>query len=117
MNLERCKRYYQLFDDGAATSAITLGTSYNTTTVYTVVPLHPEMRTQPSIDQVTGTNYYDYLSNGSSHNFDSFGGSTGNSTNKFMRLNTSPDISTTAGYSGWIKSLSSSAYLAFDAEL
>jgi len=117
VNLQRCKRYYQLFDDGDATSAITLGTSYNSTTVYTVIPLHPEMRTQPSIDQVTGTNYYDYLSNGSSHNFDSFGGSTGNSTNKFMRLNTSPNISTTAGHSGWIKSLSSSAYLAFDSEL
>jgi len=54
-----------------------------------------------------------------SRTFDSFAGSTGNSTNKFMRINNADDLSTntTAGQSGWIKTDNTSAYLAFDAEL
>nr|BAR33703.1 putative carbohydrate binding domain containing protein [uncultured Mediterranean phage uvMED] len=119
VNLQRCKRYYQLFDDGDATSIITIGTSYATTTAYAVISLHPEMRTQPSIDQDTGTDYFAYLNAGNQRNFDSFAMSTGNSTNKFVRINNLPDLSTntTSGQSGWLKSNNTSAFLAFDAEL
>jgi hypothetical protein len=119
VNLERCKRYYQLLDGGDATSAISVAASYSTTTAYSVLSLNPEMRTQPSIDQVTGTDYYSYLNAGNTRTFDSFAGSTGNSTNKFMRINNADDLSTntTAGQSGWIKTDNTSAFLAFDAEL
>jgi hypothetical protein len=119
VNLERCKRYYQLLDGGDATSAISVAASYSTTTAYSILSLNPEMRTQPSIDQVTGTDYFAYLNAGNTRTFDSFAGSTGNSTNKFMRINNADDLSTntTAGQSGWIKTDNTSAYLAFDAEL
>ena len=117
VNLQRCKRYYQLLDDGDATSAITNAISYNTTSAYAIIPLHPEMRALPSIDQVTGVDYFNYLNVGSGKPFNSFSGSTGNSTNKFMRINNAENITITSGTSGWIKTNNTSAFLAFDAEL
>jgi hypothetical protein len=119
VNLERCKRYYQLLHPLNDASAISVAASYTTTTAYSVLSLNPEMRTQPSIDQVTGTDYFVYLNAGNSRTFDSFAMSTGNSTSKFMRINNSDDLSTntTAGQSGWIQTNSTSAFLAFDAEL
>ena len=119
VNLERCKRYYQLLHPLSDASAISVAASYSTTTAYSVLSLNPEMRTQPSIDQVTGTDYFVYLNAGSSRTFDSFAMSTGNSTSKFVRINNADDVSTntTAGQSGWIQTNSTSAFLALDAEL
>jgi hypothetical protein len=52
MNLNRCLRYYHLIDDGDNTSGFAMASSYSAATAYAVIPLNPEMRTAPSIDQV-----------------------------------------------------------------
>ena len=117
VNLNRCLRYYHLIDDGDGTSGFAMASSYTTSTVYAVIPLNPEMRTQPSIDQVSGSNYYNYLNNGNGKTFDSFAINTGNSTNKFARINNADTVSVTAGTSGWFKTAIADAFIAFDAEL
>jgi hypothetical protein len=117
VNLQRCLRYYHLLDDGDNTSGIAMATSYTATTAYAVVPLNPEMRTTPSIDQVAGTSYYAYLNEGTGKTFDSFTTSASSATNKFVRINNVDTISTTTGTSGWFKTDNTSAYFAFDAEL
>ena len=117
VNLQRCLRYYHLVDDGDNTSGIGVATSYTATTAYLIFPLNPEMRTTPSIDQVSGTNYYNYLNEATGKTFDSFAISASNSTNKFARINNLQNITITAGTSGWFKTNETDAYIAFDAEL
>ena len=75
------------------------------------------MRVVPSLDQVSGTNYYSLLSNNTGFNFDDFTLSNGNSTNKFVRLNNTQNFSATANGSGWFKTVNTDAYVALDAEL
>ena len=117
INLQRCQRYYHLIDDGDITSGIGVATSYTATTAYLIASLNPEMRTTPSIDQVSGTSYYNYLNEATGKTFNSFSLSATNSTNKFVRINNAENISITAGTSGWFKTNDTSAYIAFDAEL
>ena len=117
INLQRCQRYYHLIDDGDNTSGIGVATSYTATTAYLIASLNPEMRTTPSIDQVSGTSYYNYLNEATGKTFNSFSLSATNSTNKFVRINNAENISITAGTSGWFKTNDTSAYIAFDAEL
>jgi hypothetical protein len=117
VNLRRCQRYYHLIDDGDITSGIGVATSYTATTAYLIASLNPEMRTTPSIDQVSGTSYYNYLNESTGKTFNSFSLSATNSTNKFVRINNAENISITAGTSGWFKTNDTSAYIAFDAEL
>ena len=117
INLQRCQRYYHLIDDGDNTSGIGVATSYTVTTAYLITSLNPEMRTTPSIDQVSGTSYYNYLNEATGKTFNSFSLSATNSTNKFVRINNAENITITAGTSGWFKTNDTSAYIAFDAEL
>jgi hypothetical protein len=117
VNLQRCLRYYHLIDDGDNTSGIGVATSYTVTTAYLIASLNPEMRTTPSIDQVSGTSYYNYLNEATGKTFNSFSLSATNSTNKFVRINNAENITITAGTSGWFKTNDTSAYIAFDAEL
>jgi len=119
VNLERCKRYYQLLNPLSDTSVISVAASYTTTTAYAVLSLNPEMRAQPSIDQVTGTDYFVYLNAGSSRTFDSFAMSTGFSINRYIRINNSDNLSTntTAGQSGWFTTNNTSSFIGLDSEL
>ena len=113
-----CRRYYMLIDDGSSTSAFANSTCYTADTSYAVIPLNPPMRATPSIDQVTGSNYYQCMSNYGGRQFNSFTLSSGNSTAKYARINNADTISgTTQGFSGWFKTAVTSAYIAFDAEL
>ena len=119
VNLERCKRYYQLLNPLSDTSVISVAASYTTTTAYAVLSLNPEMRAQPSLDQVTGTDYFVYLNAGSSRTFDSFAMSTGFSINRYIRINNSDNLSTntTAGQSGWFTTNNTSSFIGLDSEL
>jgi hypothetical protein len=116
--LALCQRYYRLIDDGDSTSAFVNCSVYTASKAYGTITLNPPMRTTPSLEQVTGTNYYQILSNGSGHNFDSFVLSSGNSTNRAARFNNNENFSTvTAGHSGWFKTANTSAFVALEAEL
>ena len=117
-SLSLCQRYYRLIDDGDSTSAFVNCAVYTASKAYGTITLSPPMRALPSLEQVTGTNYYQILANGSGHNFDSFVLSSGNSTNRTARFNNNENFSTvTAGHSGWFKTANTSAFVALDAEL
>ena len=112
-----CHRYYRLLDDGAQTSAIANCAEYSTTKAYATIPLSPPMRTRPSLDQESGTDYYGILSAGTAKTFNDFTISTGNSTEKFARLENNQTPSLTVGRAGWFKTVNTSAYIALDAEM
>ena len=117
-SLSLCQRYYRLIDNGDNTAAFVNAAVYTAQKAYGVIPLSPSMRTTPSLEQVTGSDYYQLLSNGSGHLCDDFVLSSGNSTDKFVRLNNNNNFSTvTAGHSGWFKTVNTSAFIALDAEL
>ena len=54
VNLRRCQRYYQKFDDTTAPSAIYAGRSYGTSDLQWCVPLSCPLRASPSVS-LTGT--------------------------------------------------------------
>jgi hypothetical protein len=54
VNLQRCQRYYQKFDDTSGPSAIYAGRSYGTTDIQWCVPLNCPLRASPSVS-LTGT--------------------------------------------------------------
>lgn len=112
--LAACQRYYQTIASGN-TASIAIATMYNSTTAIATFPLPVTMRTVPAIDQTTGSTYYamDYAGTGL------YGTSlslSGQSSKSVLRL----DMTTsggTAGYSGFLRTNSPSAYLAVSAEL
>ena len=116
--LTLCQRYYRLIDDGDNTSAFVNAAVYTASKAYGVIPLSPPMRTTPSLEQVTGSDYMQILSNGAGHTFDSYVLSSGNSTNRFVRFNNNENFSTvTASHSGWFKTANTNAFIALEAEL
>jgi hypothetical protein len=54
VNLQRCQRYYQKFDDTSGPSAVYAGRSYGTTDIQWCVPLNCPLRASPSVS-LTGT--------------------------------------------------------------
>jgi len=113
-NLKKCQRYYQLISEGADTP-IGLGTYYASGTVYVPSKLSPPMRTTPSVDQVTGTNYYIIYRAGGNDPFNSLAFDVGNTM--FVDINNGDTVSGTAGQSGMGRLNNSSSKLAFVAEL
>ncbi len=115
VNLERCFRYYQFWVDGDD-KEIGTGHYYSGTSLRWVTSFYKPMRTVPSLDHTSGTNYYRFLRAGANDNFNGF---TFNdtSTNQNFQLNQSSNVSGTAGHSGMLRTNNASAYLAFDAEL
>jgi hypothetical protein len=115
VNLQRCQRYYNVLRDGVG--VITNAISYSSTKLYAVVPVSPPLRTTPSLDQVSGTNYYGYINVSTTDSFDAFEISGTESKDNAIRINNSDNVAITAGQSGWIRITNSSGYLALDAEL
>jgi hypothetical protein len=118
VNLGRCQRYYQLIATGTngVTEVICNATSYSATLAYGVLSFIKEMRSDPSLDQTSGADFYNYSNNNSSDTFDSFaiaGGST-----KKIRINNADTIAITQGQSGWFSARTTyGGNLALDAEL
>jgi hypothetical protein len=114
VNLERCKRYYQVLSEGND-NAIVTAAGYNTIKAYASFQFNKEMRASPSMEQVSGTNYLSFFNNGSSDNFNNF--QTSIATTRSIRFNNLQDISITSGAAGWFESNNDSSFVAFDAEL
>ena len=115
INLQRCMRYYWVLAKGI----IHIGTmtQYSAAdarvTGYYIVP----MRTKPSLDQVSGTDYYRFYRNGTYDRLDDFIFNT-NYTNEYVyQIYNATDISGTGGQAGWVQGFNSNVYIAFDAEL
>jgi len=117
VNLQRCERYYQVLADGAEHSTANLCTAgqYTNNGAYGVIRFLTIMRTAPSMEQVTGSDYYRFRSGGANYN----GTLTlGISTPRSFRLNlerSQADIPTGAG--GWIGLANASAKVAVTSEL
>ena len=70
--LELCRRYYQVLVDDGSGKSFGNGTCYTDSNMHLILQLSPNMRTTPTIDQVTGTNYYRMFRNGGESTFSQF---------------------------------------------
>ena len=118
VNLQRCQRYYQKIAEGNGKRWDVVSSARTTSYVDFVFPCTVVMRAQPTLDAVSGTEYYYvYSSNGG---YDKFSVPVINSNyNEGSTLVTGyyNGGSYTAGDSLFASTDNSSAYLALDAEL
>jgi len=120
MNLLRCQRYYQILaehaSDGSTTGSFGTGVYYNAGDVYGAFPTIVNLRTQPTLNYVSGTNYYVIYRNAAGDFFNDFAlGVASNS--KYVELRISANVGGTAGDAGFFRTNDASAYIAFDSEL
>jgi hypothetical protein len=115
VNLDRCLRYYQLLAEG---SGKTFGNAlYNSSSqVYSSQQTFKIMRATPSIDIVTGTNYYEIFRNNTFDGFNTFTMNTASST-RYFEIRALSGVSGTAGQAGWLRTADASSYIAMDSEL
>ena len=115
--LRRCGRYYQRISGSNGTS-IAMAFNYNTTLVDWVAqyPMGP-MRAVPSLDQVNGSDYFQYQGGGQSVNHLDGPFVIEQGTTTQANIYFDPDNNLTAGGIGYILTDNASAYLAFSSEL
>jgi len=79
--------------------------------------LENPMRTTPTLDIVTGTDYFKiFTAGGGDDELNSFS-IMANSTERFVIANNTSQASGTGGQAGYVQSSSNSAYLGLEAEL
>jgi len=117
VNLDRCQRYYQMVATGTNGTAelICNASAYATDRAYGVLDFIKEMRAAPSLDQASGSGFYNYSNAGNLDTFDSFV-LQGASTRK-GRIANQDDIAITRGESGWFSATTTGGNLALDSEL
>ena len=113
--LALCQRYYYVHASGYQ-KPIGVGVLYNSAQVYAFFNLPTEMRSTPTLEQVTGTDYFIAYNNGSSDAFDDFNTIWHASANMMTVVNFN-DTSLTAGGAAMVETNNASAKLAFAAEL
>jgi hypothetical protein len=115
VNLDRCLRYYQLLAEG---DGQTFGNAlYNSSSqVYSSQQTFKIMRATPSLDIVTGTNYYEIYRNNTFDGFNTFTTNTASNT-RYFEIRALSGVSGTAGQAGWFRTANVSSYIAIDSEL
>jgi hypothetical protein len=116
MNLDRCYRYYQVLVEGD-NKTFGNGFYYNSTQVFSSQQTLKTMRTLPSIDQVSSTNYYQVLRNGSVDAFDGLNLSGVYTSTKYLEFSVTSNVSGTAGQACWFRTNNAASFIAVDAEL
>jgi len=115
-SLTRCQRYYQHIVEGNQ-KMVGIATWANTTQVNMLLELSPTMRTKPSVDYTTGTDYWTISgSSGSDGSYDNViqnSWSTGRNQHLWSNTGTANG---TAGYANYWFSDNASAKLALSAE-
>ena len=110
-----CERYYQAFVTGGS-QYFTPGYYYTSTSVYGIVNHRTRMRTEPTLYQTTGTDYYYIYRHGAGDNFTGFdvfhwkNGISGN-------FRVVSGVSSSAGTAGGLYTSHANARVAFDAEI
>ena len=115
--LALCQRYYYKHAGFGSTNIVGTAIAYDSDSIFIPIFFPVTMRGGPTLIQETGSSYYTFYSNGTNTNFtgfDSFQETTVNGTNLF---NNGEPTGMTSGSVGWIRTLTSSALIAFDAEL
>jgi len=113
--LQLCKRYYQKVTTGENNSPIALATAYNSSQLAIPIPLRPEMRTTPTVDVVSGSNYYRFTANASNTDLDDVALDIANRQAVVVYKGSLSGM--TGGQAGYFYTKSTSASLAFNAEL
>ena len=125
VNLRRCQRYYAVVADRRTSGvnpvrdqvSIGIGTTHYPNQVSVQLQFPTEMRAVPSLDQATGTDYYQYYHETTGDNFNSFNSIGGDGVTAMTVRNTN-QISASHGISGTVDAVSSgNSYVALEAEL
>jgi hypothetical protein len=114
--LQLCLRYFYMLCNGNAQS-IPTGSYYRADLIATTIQFPVEMRTSPTLFQVSGTNYFRIHRNDSSDDFNSFTDLVRASPRCVALDSTNDGASGIAGQSGPMNSNNTSARLGFSAEL
>ena len=117
--LQRCRRYYQVLVDQAGSGSnksFAIACAYSSTSMHSTHLLSPEMRTVPTLDYTTGTDYYRAYYNNTADYFDQFA-LVGNSHANAVDLMVSSGLSVTLGNAVLIRTTNAASKIAFTAEL
>ena len=112
--LARCQRYYFTLADGN-NKQFAAGGYYSSSVFVATVHFPVSMRAVPALDYETGTDYYRIWSNNTFDDFAAFSGLRTNLTS--AGIDTSTGTGGTQGSGGVITTLTTTAYVAWDAEL
>jgi len=118
--LALAQRYYTVVAHGAASQdgtshPISMGAMYNSSTLYSNLELPCDMRTTPTLEIVSATNYYNFYRNGGGDGVDDFALTKWGT--RVIEFYNNSDISGTAGHAGFIRTANSAAKFALTAEL
>ena len=114
--LQLCKRYYNMYANTNQDYSGLTAFYYSNSHFECMVRYDPEMRTTPSLDQGTGSDYYGIYSNGQLDQFVGFSGLNA-SDKRGGSIFQNSGISGTAGHAGGLFINNANAYIAFNAEL
>jgi len=114
-NLARCQRYYYLHATGNAKS-MGRGGYYSSSQAEFVFYTPVLMRTDPTLEIASGSNYYVVYRNGGSDNVDDFA-LNAETKKESISLSNNSDASGTAGHAGHFVTSNASAKVAVSAEL
>jgi len=115
VNLQRCERYCSTLASGL--QSLGIGFQNATDSMYFPQKLKQTMRATPSLNQVTGTDYYAFIKSGGTDNFNSITLIGAYSNERYIEIANVSDISGTAGDSGFIRANNSSVLVLLEAEL
>ena len=114
-SLVRCQRYF--YRKASGNDKNVCSAAYYSNTIITSTFTFPvEMRTAPSLVQVTGTNYYIFYRTGANDQFDGFT-HTFAADSSGIALDVQSGASGTMGHGGRIATLNDAAFIGFEAEL
>ena len=116
-NKNRCLRYYyRLNPDADAQASIGEASYYSSSAAFCCLEFPIAMRDSPSLEQTTGTDYFNLNRNSANDSFDTFNNLNA-SDHTSAQLYISSGISGTAGHGARCRFNDASARLAFSAEL
>jgi hypothetical protein len=114
-DLRECQRYYYVVTTGGANRPIGPGTNYAAGTLLGYIKFPTTMRENPTLEIVTGTNYYEFVRNGGLDGFNSL--TQDAATTEGANVFNNTEISGTAGHGGIIIANNAAAKVAFGIEL
>ena len=117
--LQRCRRYYQVLVDQADTGSLksyAIACCYSSSSLHHTHLLSPVMRTTPTLDYTTGSNYYAAYQNGTNDQFDEMT-LVGNSHINAVDIMVSSALSVTQAAAALMRTNNNAARIAFTAEL
>ena len=118
VNINRCLRYYNtLVPLNSQSTGFASGFYTANDNARFTMTLQIPMRSTPSFDTTTGSNYFRLFTAAGIDYLNSYSIMSANSTNRFIIANNTSEASGTAGYAGYALSNDAAAYLALEAEL